>query len=178
MIRLHNAANMLKLTGFKYHFHEGILRYVSYISIKLFLNISKAVVGFPRWLSNKESACQPKDPGSTPGLGRSPGEGKDNPVQYSCLENPMDRGAQQAIVPGVAKSGTRLSNQTAARQWLLHRCADTGHNSLNSTHKWVHVIACKSYSIKWTFKNVSRDFPSGPMTKPLHSQYRGPGFIF
>ena len=100
MIRLHNPANMLKLTGFKYHFHEGILWYVSYISIKLLLNIFKAVVGFPRWLSNKESACQPKDPGSTPGLGRSAGEGKDNPVQYSCLENPMDRGAQQAIVPG------------------------------------------------------------------------------
>ena len=46
------------------------------------------------------------------------------------------------------------------------------------THKWVHFIASKSYSIKWTFKNVSRDFPSGPMTKPLHSQYRGPGFFF
>ena len=43
---------------------------------------------------------------SIPGLGRSPGEGNGNPVQYSCLENPMDGGAGQAIVQGVAKSQT------------------------------------------------------------------------
>ena len=42
--------------------------------------------------------------GSIPGLGRSPGEGNGNPLQYSCLENPMDRGAWQAPVHGVAKS--------------------------------------------------------------------------
>ena len=42
-------------------------------------------------------------PGLIPGSGRSPGEGKDNPLQYSCLENPMDRGAWWAIVHGVAK---------------------------------------------------------------------------
>ena len=106
MIRLHNPVNILKVTGFKYHFHEGILWYVSCISIKLFLNISKAVVGFPRWLSDKESECQPKDLGTIPGLGRSPGKGNDNPFQYSCLENPMDRGAQQATVHGVTKSWT------------------------------------------------------------------------
>ena len=41
----------------------------------------------------KESACNAGDPGSVPGLGRSPGEGNDNPLQYSCMENPMDRGA-------------------------------------------------------------------------------------
>ena len=47
-----------------------------------------------------------------PGWGRSPGEGNDNPLQYSCLENPMDRGAWRATVHGVAKSQTRLSNFT------------------------------------------------------------------
>jgi len=46
------------------------------------------------------------NPGSIPGSGRSPGEGNDNPLQYSCLENPMDRGAWQATVHGVAKSWT------------------------------------------------------------------------
>ena len=46
------------------------------------------------------------DVGSIPGLGRSPGAGNGNPLQYSCLENPMDRGAWQAIVHGVAKSWT------------------------------------------------------------------------
>ena len=46
--------------------------------------------------------------GLIPGSGRSPGEGNGNPLQYSCLENPMDRGAWRATVPGVAKSQTQL----------------------------------------------------------------------
>ena len=49
------------------------------------------------------------DLGSIPGLGRSPGEGKGYPLQYSCLENSVDRGAWQAVVHGVAKSRTQLS---------------------------------------------------------------------
>ena len=53
---------------------------------------------------NKESACNAGDPGSVPGLGRSPGEGNGNPLQYSCLENSMNREAWQATVHGVAKS--------------------------------------------------------------------------
>ena len=52
----------------------------------------------------KEFACNARDPGSIPGSGRSPGEGNGNPLQYSSLENPVDRGAWQAIVHGVAKS--------------------------------------------------------------------------
>ena len=60
----------------------------------------------------KESACNVGDPGSTPGSGRSPGEGSGNALQYSCLENPVDCGAWQAKVHGVAKSQTRLSNFT------------------------------------------------------------------
>ena len=52
------------------------------------------------------------DVDSIPKLGRSPGEGNGNPLQYSCLRNPMDRGVWQATVHGVAKSQTRLSNQT------------------------------------------------------------------
>ena len=55
------------------------------------------------------SACNVGDLGSIPGLGRSPGEGNGNPLQYSCLENPMDGGAWWAIVHGVAKSRTQLS---------------------------------------------------------------------
>ena len=50
------------------------------------------------------------DLGSVPGWGRSPGEGNGNPLQYICLENPIDRGAWRAIVHGVARSWTRLSN--------------------------------------------------------------------
>ena len=51
-----------------------------------------------------------KDAGLVPGLGRSPGEEDGNPLQYSLLENPMDRGAWQAVVHRVTKSRTRLSN--------------------------------------------------------------------
>ena len=55
---------------------------------------------------SKESACNAGDPGLILGSGRSPGEGNDNSLQYSCLENPMDRGAWQAEVHRVAQSWT------------------------------------------------------------------------
>ena len=60
----------------------------------------------PRWLSGKESVCNAGDLGLIPGLGRSPGGGHGNPLQYSCLENPMDRGTRQAMVHWVAESET------------------------------------------------------------------------
>ena len=61
---------------------------------------------FPGDPDGKESACHEGDPDSIPGLGRPPGGGHGNPLQYSCLENPMDRGAWQAIVHRVAKRQT------------------------------------------------------------------------
>ena len=64
-------------------------------------------IWLPWYSEDKASACNAGDPGSIPGLGRSPGEGNGNPLQYSCLENPMDRGAWRATVHGVAKSQTR-----------------------------------------------------------------------
>ena len=64
------------------------------------------VRGFPGGSEVKASACNAGDLGSISGLGRSPGEGNGNPLQYSCLENPMDRGAWWAAVHGVAKSRT------------------------------------------------------------------------
>ena len=60
-------------------------------------------MGLPLWLHGKEPACQAEDMGSIPGLGRSPGEENGNSLQYSSLGNPMDRGARQATVHGVAK---------------------------------------------------------------------------
>ena len=62
--------------------------------------------GFPGSSDGKESACSAGDPGLTPGWGRSPGGGRGNPLQYSCLGNPMDKGAWRATVRGVAKSQT------------------------------------------------------------------------
>ena len=67
----------------------------------------------PGGSDGKASAYNAGDPGSIPGSGRSPGEGNGNLLQYSCLENPMDRGAWWAAVHGVAKSWTRLSDFTS-----------------------------------------------------------------
>ena len=64
------------------------------------------------WLSGKESACNAGDTGDVgliPGSGRSPGEGNGYPLQYCCLENPMDRGIWRATIHRVAKSRTQLS---------------------------------------------------------------------
>ena len=62
--------------------------------------------GFPDGSDGKESACNAGDLGSIPGMGRSPGEVNGYPVQYSCLEDPMDRVAWQAIVRGITESDT------------------------------------------------------------------------
>ena len=71
-----------------------------FLEVRMFLKCGKAM-GFPCGSAGKESTCNAGDLGSTSGLGRSPGEGKSYPLQYSELENPMD-----CIVHGVAKSWT------------------------------------------------------------------------
>ena len=62
--------------------------------------------GLPSGSDGKASVCNARHPGLIPGLGRSPGEGDGSPLQYSGLENPMDRGAGQATAHGVAKNWT------------------------------------------------------------------------
>ena len=68
------------------------------------------MLGFPDDSDSKESTCNAGDPGLFPGSGKSPGEGNGYLLQYSCLGNPMDRGALQATVPRVTKSQTQLSD--------------------------------------------------------------------
>ena len=68
--------------------------------------ISVGFVMLPWWLSGRESTYSARDADSILALGRSPGEGNGNPLQYSCLESPMDRGAWWATVHRVAKSWT------------------------------------------------------------------------
>ena len=89
----------------------------------LFSIWSYTVVGFLRWLSGKESG--EADMGSIPGWGRSPGGGSGNPLQYSCLENPKDRGVWWAMVHGFAESNTpeRLTHtHTIAWQFCVGFC--------------------------------------------------------
>ena len=68
------------------------------------------ILGFPGGSDSKEIACKVADLGSVPGLGKSPGGGQGNPLQYSCLENPHGQRSQWAMVFEVAKSLTRLSD--------------------------------------------------------------------
>ena len=67
---------------------------------------SLVAVGLSGASDGKESACSARDLGSIPGLGRYPGEGKGYPLQYSCLENPIDRATWRTTAHGVTKSGT------------------------------------------------------------------------
>ena len=67
-------------------------------------------LGFSHRSVSKESACKAGDQGSTPHVGKFPREGNGNPLQYSCLENPMDSRTWRATVYGVAKSWTRRSD--------------------------------------------------------------------
>ena len=82
------------------------LHIYTYIILKLF-----SIMGFPHSSVGKESGCNTGDPGLIPGLGRYPGERNGNPLQDSCLENPMDRGAWRATVHGVARVGYDLATK-------------------------------------------------------------------
>ena len=75
-------------------------------------------LSFPGGSDRKESACSAGALGSIPGSGRSSGEGNGNPLQYSCVENPMDRAAWQATIHGVA----RLEYDRAAKTLTFHSC--------------------------------------------------------
>ena len=77
----------------------------------IWFRFKENLLGFPGSSDGKESACNVVDPSSVPGSGRAPGEGNGYPLQDSCLENSMDRGAGQATVCGVSKIWTRLNDQ-------------------------------------------------------------------
>ena len=102
----HSRTKMVVWSQLDVLFPEFICTQKIYRRIKKTFWRKSSRMGIPWWLRGKESACNTGDPGSIPGLGRSPGEVHGNPLQYSCLENPMDRGAWWATVHGVAESNT------------------------------------------------------------------------
>ena len=88
---------------------------------KALIQLSASGWGFPGGSEVKALACNAGHLGSIPRSGRSPGEGNGNPLQYPCLENPMDRGAWRVTVHRVAKIQTRLSNFTHSLTHSLTR---------------------------------------------------------
>ena len=100
-------------------------------------------MGFPHSSIGKESACSAGDPGLIPGSGKSPGEGNGNPLQYSCLENRMDRGACQATVHGVTRIRQDLETKPSPIQRKCYlavkiselkiHCLSVGNNLPNIT---------------------------------------------
>ena len=91
-----------------------------------FVRTHATTPGCPGGSDGKESAFNAEDPGSVPGLRRPPGEGNGNPLEYSGLENSMDREAWQATVHGIAKSWTRL------RDFQIHTYDYTTKSEINS----------------------------------------------
>ena len=85
--------------------------------------------GLPGASDSKEFACNAGDLGLTPGSGRSPGEGNDNLLQHSCLENPMDRGAWRAVVHGVPKK-----SDTTERRARTHKHTKESDTTERHTH--------------------------------------------
>ena len=100
---------------------------------------------FPSGSDGKESACSAGDPGSIPGSGRFPGEENINPLQYSCLENPVDGEAWQATVHGVTKSQTWLSDFTFRDliyiYSLSNKCSKVKWSSLSSSLSMSYKMA-------------------------------------
>ena len=91
------------------------------------------LIQLPWWLSSKESAYDAEDAGLTPGSGRSPGEGNGFPMQYSCLENSMDRGAWRTIVQ-VLDTSERLAFYFDGKQ--TDNTSDSDKKKKKKTHKW------------------------------------------
>ena len=102
-------------------------------------------MGFPVSSVGKESACNAEDPGSIPGLGRSPGEGNGNPLQYSCLENPIDRAAWRATVHGVTRVGHDLATKPTNQPRPFFK------NKIVDLAKENHMVLKESRPISLTF---------------------------
>ena len=114
-----------------FHFHAYFFVWLHGSEL---LDHCSMIMGFPGGSDDIESQG---DLGSTTGLGRSPGEGNGNPLQYSRLENSMDRGAWWATVHGVAKSRTRLSEHTSTVGHLTPFFNKTA----SHVYKWLPLIS-------------------------------------
>ena len=124
-------------------------------------------LGYPGGSDGEESACSAGDLGLISGSGRSPGRGHGNPLQYSCVENPMDRGAWRAEVHGVAETRTRLSDSAAAvKSSRRHGASSEGALFLSSPEADFHIA-------KWVsrLKEFEKPRPGSPSLQHLGDVY-------
>ena len=102
---------------------KNVFRFIDVIQVAQFICLFYLCIyfllGLPWWLSGKNLPANAGDLGLIPELGRSPGEGNGNPLQYSCLGNPMDRGAWWATVDGVTKESDATYRLKQQQHFLL-----------------------------------------------------------
>ena len=127
---------------------------------------------FPGGSDGKASVYDAGDSGSIPGSGRSTGDGNDNPLQYCCLENPMDRGARKATVHGITKSRTRLSDYTSCWTVLLKRTCEL--SLVEKNNCWATVPMPEKRKLKqYNIPSLCQDFlPLQTMLQKLHGAPR------
>ena len=126
--------------------------------------------GFPGGSQDKASACNGGDLGSIPGSGRSPGEGNGHPLQHSCLENPMDRGAWRATVHGVARVGHDLVTKPAPLlhcSWILYQLSYKGSPFVHIKLLFIFVPEISTWLLRVLFllSLEQKGFPCGSAGK-------------
>ena len=127
------------------------------------------------------SAGDLKDVDSIPGLGRSPGAGPGNPLQYSCLENPMDRGAWQAIVHRVAQSRTQLKRLSTWSYKSGNYISIPPSWKFTMYNRW---LKADKFCFKRDWLNLTQDSPHHSPTitpdskKVLEGQWGAPGILW
>ena len=145
----------------------------------LLIYLPSGPLGFPGGTSDKESSCQCRRCrrcGFDPWVGRSPGEGNGNPLQYSCWDNSMDRGAWQGYSPWGCK-GSDMTERDSLHLWDLVPWPGWYTHSLHWKLKILTTgLPGKSNNILF-LKLVNRDFPGGPVVRNLPSNAGDAGSI-
>ena len=113
------------------------------------------IKGFPGGSDNKASVCNAGDPGSIPGLRRSPGEGNGNPLKFYCLENSIDGGAWWATIHGVARSRTQLSDFTFKK---IRDCKRTFHGKMSTLKYRNGMDLTEAEDIKRSGNNTHKNY--------------------
>ena len=123
-----------------------IILWYSFVDVNFYFILNRPT-GFPGGSAGKETACNAGNPGFIPGSGRYPGQGHGNPLQYSCLRNPMYRGAWRSTV-----HEDKLTNESDMAEWLTHIHKQA--NMLCNYHpltRFLKMVQAHKISMDWVF---------------------------